>query len=177
MVYQPAHCAPMTRIATGAVSVLAGLWCGTVAATAAAGAAGAAASVEGLWIDDTGKGAIELTLCGRKLCGRIAWLKEPVDRTGKPQVDSLNPNPAKRDQPICGLQIVGGLERQPDGTYDAGWIYDPKVGKSYDLAVEVQDSGHLVIIGYQGMRFMNRKFVWARAPIQPPLQRCASQPS
>jgi uncharacterized protein (DUF2147 family) len=167
MVYQPAYRAPMTRFATGAVGALASLICATAAT---------AASVEGLWIDDKGQGAIELTPCGRKFCGRIAWLKEPTDPTGRPPLDSLNPNPAKRALPICGLQIVGGLERQPDGTFDAGWIYDPKVGKSYDLAVEIKDSGHLVIIGYQGVRFLNQKFIWSRAPVQPPLPKCAPVP-
>ena len=67
----------------------------------------------GLWYDDTGDGAVEVRPCGDKLCGYIVWLKEPVStKTGQPKVDAYNPEPSKRARSICGLQVLGNLERQ-----------------------------------------------------------------
>ena len=52
----------------------------------------------GLWYDDTGQGAIEIAPCGERLCGRIVWLKNPTDKTGRPVTDSLNPEPQRRQR-------------------------------------------------------------------------------
>src|SRR5262245_50159095 len=41
----------------------------------------------GVWYDDTGQGAIELSPCGDRLCGRVVWLKKPVDEGGQPITD------------------------------------------------------------------------------------------
>ena len=137
------------------------------------GAAAASGSETGTWIDDTGKGAIEISPCGKKLCGRIVWLQETRDPKGKPLIDNLNPAADKRNQPICGLQVLGALERQAEGGYDSGWVYDPKVGQSYDVAIGLKDANHLVVTGYQGIKMFGKKFVWTRAPAEQPLARCA----
>ena len=133
-----------------------------------------AAPEVGLWIDDTGKGAVDIAPCGKKLCGRIYWLQEPHDKKGKPLVDDLNPTPAKRSQPICGLQVLGGLQRQADGTWDEGWVYDPKVGEAYDVAVQLKDSKHLVVTGYKGIKLFGKKLLWTRAPADKPLLKCGA---
>ncbi len=144
----------MSRIAT---VILAGLL-SHVAVPAWAG------SMEvGIWVDETGDGAVEIAPCGPKLCGRIVWLKQPLDKAGKPLIDDLNPAAAKRKQPICGLQVLGGLQKQNDGSWDQGWVYDPKVGESYDLAVQIKDANHLVITGYQGLKLFSKKFTWTRS--------------
>ncbi|NKB16299.1 MAG: DUF2147 domain-containing protein [Sphingomonadales bacterium] len=39
-----------------------------------------------------------------------------------------------RRQPVCGMQVIGDLKRMGGGRWDQGWIYDPKEGKSYDVA-------------------------------------------
>lgn len=122
----------------------------------------------GLWIDDTGKGAVEISACGKKLCGRIVWLQEPLDKRGKPLIDDLNPTPTHRGKPVCGLQVIGALERQNDGTWDNGWVYDPKVGESFDLAIALRGPGHLVVTGYKGLKLFSKKFVWTRAAGQLP---------
>ncbi len=30
----------------------------------------------GVWIDHTGRGGVEISDCGGKLCGRVAWVKD-----------------------------------------------------------------------------------------------------
>ena len=136
--------------------------------TAAAAAAGP--REVGIWFDDTGKGAVEIFECGSKLCGKIAWLKEPNNSRGQPLTDGYNPNPQMRTRPICGLQVLGALARQPDGTWDGGWVYDPKVGKSYDAALELTGKS-LTLTGYKGLRLLGKSFTWTKAP--PTLPRCS----
>jgi uncharacterized protein (DUF2147 family) len=130
----------------------------------------AKSNVDGVWIDAKGEGAVEIGACGEKLCGRIVWVKDPNDKTGKPLVDAYNPEPAKKKRPICGLPIIGDLKRQPDGSWDAGWIYDPNDGKSYDLEVTAKSADRLQIKGYMGMKMLSETFIWTRAPAT--LQRC-----
>ena len=125
----------------------------------------------GLWYDDTGDGAVEVRPCGDKLCGYIVWLKEPVStKTGKPKVDAYNPEPSKRTRSICGLQVLGNLERQSDGGWDNGWVYDPKEGKSYDAAVALEGRSKLLMTGYKGIKLLSKTLTWTRAPAE--LPRC-----
>lgn len=126
----------------------------------------------GVWLDDTGQGAIEIAPCGEMLCGRIVWLKEPLTKEGEPLTDALNPDPSRRERPICGLQIIGDLKRQPNGSWDKGWIYDPKEGKSYDVEIRLRDPDRLQVKGYLGVKFLSETFIWQRAPAE--LPRCSA---
>ena len=118
----------------------------------------------GIWYDDSGDGAIKVEPCGDKLCGKIFWLKEPLNAKGIPLVDGHNPDSTQRTRTICGLPIFGGLVRQPEGGYDAGWVYDPKEGKSYSFAVASDGPDKLQVTGYIGMKLLGRTMVWTRAP-------------
>lgn len=126
----------------------------------------------GVWLDDTGDGAIEIMPCGERLCGRIVWLKAPNDKTGRPLTDGYNPEAAKRKRPICGLPVIGDLKRQTNGAWDAGWIYDPKEGKSYDVELKLRSSDRLQVTGYLGTKFFSETFIWSRAPAA--LPKCST---
>ena len=139
----------------------------TFAATAALlapDAAMAAPKEAGIWYDDTGKGAVKIEACGNKLCGKIYWLKEQLNAEGKPLRDKHNPNEGQRNRPICGLQVIGGLTLMQTGEWDSGWIYDPKEGKSYSVALIMPDANTLKVTGYLVMKLMGRTLTWTRAP-------------
>ncbi|MFA5956954.1 DUF2147 domain-containing protein [Hyphomicrobium sp.] len=128
----------------------------------------------GIWYDDTGKGAVKIEICTpTTLCGKIYWLKEPMADNGQPKIDAYNPEPSKRKRPICGLPILGDLEKISDGGFDNGWVYDPKEGKSYSVALDLVDADTLKVTGYKGMRFLGKSFIWTRAPAD--LPSCDSQ--
>ncbi len=126
--------------------------------------------INGVWIDDTGGGAIEVAPCGTRLCGRIVWLKAPIDKAGRPLTDDYNPQAGQRNRPICGLPVIGDLQQQRNGAWDAGWIYDPKVGKSYDVELKLRSPDRLQVTGYIGTKFFSETFIWTRAPAT--LPRC-----
>jgi len=154
------------RIAATATLAAAGLF----AAAAAAQTTGPlpppnpVGAFAGIWFDDTGDGAIEIGPCGDRLCGRIVWLKSPNDKAGRPLTDGYNPEAAKRSRPICGLPVIGDLRRQTNGAWDAGWIYDPKEGKSYDVELKLHGTDRLQVTGYLGTKFFSESFIWTRAP-------------
>ncbi len=132
----------------------------------------------GVWFDDTGKGAVKIEICTpTTLCGRIYWLKEPMADDGQPKMDRYNPEPSMRNRPICGLPILGNLEQLRDGGFDNGWVYDPKEGKSYSVALDLVGPDTLKVTGYKGMRFLGKSFIWTRAPVDlPPCITAASVP-
>lgn len=125
----------------------------------------------GVWIDDTGRGAVEIKPCGTSLCGVIYWLQDPIsEKTGRPVTDAYNPDAAKRNRAVCGLQVIGSAKPQGDGSYDEGWIYDPKAGKSYDVMFSLEKKDRLSVTGYKGVKFLSKTFIWTRAPAN--LPRC-----
>ena len=144
----------------------------------------------GVWIDHTGRGAVEIAPCDamtagapgaaappppiakpgepQNLCGRIVWLQDPNDKKGKPLIDDLNKDPAKRGAPICGLQIIGGVKPQTDGSWDKGWIYDPEQGSAFDVELRLRNPETLQVMGYLGVKFLSETYVWRRAKQLPP---------
>lgn len=134
----------------------------------------------GIWYDDTGKGAVKIEICTpTTLCGKIYWLKEPLTDTGEPKIDRYNPEPSMRTRPICGLPVLGDLEQLSEGGFDNGWVYDPKEGKSYSVALDLIAPDKLKVTGYKGMKFLGKSFIWTRAPDDLPAcsQDSASAPS
>ena len=137
-----------------------------------AAAAGGVPKEVGIWYDDTGKGAVRIEQCENKLCGKIYWLKDTVNAEGKPLIDRHNPNESQRTRPICGLQVFGGVADMGDGEWDTGWIYDPKEGKSYSVAMKLDGPDTLKVTGYLVMKLMGRTLTWKRAPAD--LPACAA---
>jgi uncharacterized protein (DUF2147 family) len=128
----------------------------------------------GFWLDHTGDGVVELAACGAdqadRLCGRIIWLRAPLDQNGRPFVDGLNEDAAQRNRPICGLPVLGNLTAKPNGTYDDGWIYDPRQGKAFNVELSLLGPDRIQVMGYKGVKLLNRKYVWTKLDTPPP--RC-----
>lgn len=126
----------------------------SVAAVSVVAAAPASAgSATGLWVDHTGRGAIEITNCGANLCGRLVWLKD------------------EKNNKACGTQIIGNVKPVAGGKWDGGWIYDPDQGAKY--SVEITPMGDkLKVMGYQGSKFLSETMIWRRASGE--LKRCTA---
>ena len=122
----------------------------------------------GVWIDDTGDGAIKIEPCGPTLCGKIVWLKNLLNDDGEPLHDRHNPDASKHARPICGLQILGQLKPQDSGGFDEGWVYDPKEGKSYSVAITLAGADQLQVTGYLGVKLLGKTMYWTRAKTELP---------
>jgi uncharacterized protein (DUF2147 family) len=120
------------------------------AALLSVSAARAETSPLGLWIDHTGRGAVEITQCGDKLCGHVAWLKDAANADA------------------CGEQILGDLKPVGGGVWDHGWIYDPDAESKYDVEVTPLGPDKLRVVGYAGTKFLSETMTWRRAPADLP---------
>lgn len=117
-----------------------------------------AADVTGLWIDHTGQGAVEITPCGDRICGRVVWLKNPSHKS-------------KSGKLICGTQILGDLQRQPGNAWESGWIYNPEDEERFSAALKLTNVNTLQVTGYLGIKLLGETFTWKRST--GPLERCA----
>lgn len=108
----------------------------------------------GVWINDTGRGAIEIKPCGDKLCGHVVWVKDPAEQEG------------------CGLQILGDVTSSGGGVWGDGWIFSPERQKNYNVELKPQSDGTLKVTGYAGVKFLSRTMIWTKAPAD--LKRCGA---
>jgi uncharacterized protein (DUF2147 family) len=90
----------------------------------------AAASPVGLWRAKDGA-QIRVAACGKALCGFIATTNPRFDpQTGRPSVDKHNPDPARRNRPLVGLQILFGMAPTAAGEW-SGQLYNDDDGHTY----------------------------------------------
>lgn len=109
----------------------------------------------GVWIDDTGRGAVEIVDCGSgKLCGKLVWLQDA------------------KDLKACGTAIIGDVTKDGDG-WDNGWIYSPEKDAKYDVALTPAGADKLTVLGYAGTKLFSREMTWTRAPAD--LKRCDAE--
>jgi uncharacterized protein (DUF2147 family) len=131
-----------------------------------AGAGSPADGVTGVWLDQPGKGAVDIEPCGGKLCGRIVWLKAPLDASGRPKTDTHNAQAALQSRPICGLSVLWDFQPDGEDAWSGGRIYDPEKGETYRSNLHRQPDGTLHVRGYLGISLLGRTEIWTR-PTQP----------
>ncbi len=127
-------------------------------------------AVYGWWLTTDGKAAINIAPCGTQLCGKVEWLKEPLDpNTGKPKTDIHNPDATLRPRQVCDLTMLGNFTPNADGSWGGGWIYDPDSGNTYKSNMHVGDDGKLHVRGFIGVPLFGRSEVMTRpvAPLTP----------
>jgi uncharacterized protein (DUF2147 family) len=118
-------------------------------------------NAHGLWLTDTGDGVVQISSCGGRLCAHLYAILDP--KVPKGARDVYNQKQTLRTRPICGLPIMGNLQQQGPTTWGNGWVYDPKVGKTYDVEIEVRGPQTLVVHGYIGVKFVGKTVTWVRA--------------
>jgi len=106
----------------------------------------------GIWLDHTGRGAVEITDCNGRLCGSIVWLRDP------------------KNSKACGIKILGNVPPAKPGTWEGGWIYDPEDDAKYNVEVSLAGADKLKIYGYAGVKLFGETMYWTRAPAG--LPRC-----
>lgn len=131
----------------------------------------AGGGVAGRWLTQDGKGVIAIAPCGNSICGRIDWMNPPPNANPYyVPVDKHNPDPSRRRQPICGLEIIYGFHHDGGGNPDSwveGDIYDPDSGNIYHANIRLIDANHLSLRGYVGIPLFGESQVWTRADNYP----------
>lgn len=124
--------------------------------------------VLGVWVTEGAKGKVEISKCGEKYCGKLVFIKDaaytkPADGpVGTVKTDRRNPDPARRNRPLLGMQIMEGFAATGDGVWEKGTIYDPESGKTYRCKMTLESPDHLKVRGFIGISLLGRSQVWTR---------------
>ncbi len=104
-------------------------------------------ALTGFWVTDDGNWVVQIKPCSGGFCGQLVGLK--VARK-TPRIDFHNPDPAKRDRPLCGLILMGGFTPSIDIAQDwvGGWVYNPQNGKTYSGKMWLDGPDTLKVRGY-----------------------------
>jgi uncharacterized protein (DUF2147 family) len=125
-------------------------------------AAQAATPVTGTWLSADGGTKVRVSDCGGKLCGKVVWLNEPIDRsTGKPKTDKHNSDAAKRARPLLGVQVVQGMKPAGDNKW-SGQIYNADDGKTYQANVTLVSDNAMRVQGCV-LGLLCKSQTWTRA--------------
>jgi uncharacterized protein (DUF2147 family)/surface polysaccharide O-acyltransferase-like enzyme len=123
----------------------------------------ATASPLGRWYVEGGAAQVEIAECDKGLCGRVAYLRSPLDENGCDLRDAYNPDPHERSRPVLGLEI---LEAAPNTSGKArewsGTIYDPGSGRTYSCNLRTEGEDRLQLRGYIGVPLIGRTATWIR---------------
>jgi uncharacterized protein (DUF2147 family) len=134
----------------------------------------------GIWLTQAGDARVQVSRCGTGgICGRIVWLRDPIDnKTGQPQVDDKNANPALAQRPIIGLSIFSSMQQVSTNKW-SGRIYNADDGQTYDANVTLQNAQTLEVQGCAGGVLcgseMWTRFAAAPATPQPPAKAKAAK--
>ncbi|MBW2095394.1 MAG: DUF2147 domain-containing protein [Deltaproteobacteria bacterium] len=118
-------------------------------------------TILGKWLTAKGKSIVEVYHCGDAYCGKIVWLKEPLNKEGKDKVDDKNPDESLRTRKLIGLEILKGLQFKGPNKWGGGKIYDPDKGKTYKCKAWMEE-GNLKFRGYIGFSLLGRTTTWTR---------------
>lgn len=123
-------------------------------------------AILGVWLTATAEAKIQIYKCGSEYCGKIAWMKEPLEEDGSRKVDNENPDESKRNRPILGLEILTQFEYDEDLEWEDGEIYDPESGKTYSCIITLEeDRKTLNVRGYIGFSLIGRTEVWTKSSL------------
>ena len=125
------------------------------------------ADPSGIWLTQAGDARVHVSRCGSGICGRIVWLRDPIDsRTGQPQVDDKNANPSLAQRPIIGLPIFSSMQQVAANKW-SGRIYNADDGQTYDANVTLQSAQALEVQGCVGGVLCGSE-MWRKFAAAPP---------
>lgn len=119
----------------------------------------------GVWVNPKNTVAVRIFQCKDRFCGRIIWLKKPLNKAGQPKRDRYNPDEAQRNHPLCGLKILRGFKPAGDNRWDSGTIYNPSDGAVYHSVMRLKPNDTLEIRGYVGLPLFGKSITWKHPDI------------
>jgi uncharacterized protein (DUF2147 family) len=124
----------------------------------------AADDIIGTWYTGSKEAKVTIFKTGNTYYGKISWMKEPLDATGKPKTDNKNSDKSQHTKPILNLLILKSFEyNTAQKKWENGTIYDPKSGKTYSCNITMPNANTLEVRGYMGISLVGRTDTWTKA--------------
>jgi uncharacterized protein (DUF2147 family) len=138
-------------------------------ASLASAAAQDQSPIYGKWLTQDQRAVVEVGNCGDKDCGKIVWIKDPIDpETGRPRRDKHNPDMGLQHRPIMGLVTLANIKRDQANTWSAV-SYDPRSGEEHDITIKLLATGTKLELRGCGLGgLICRSEIWTQAPSQIP---------
>jgi uncharacterized protein (DUF2147 family) len=114
----------------------------------------------GVYLKADGKSKVEFYKSGETYSGKVIWLKEPNDETGKPKKDVKNPDKSLRERPLLGLVSITGLKYEGNGKYVDGKAYRPAEGDEVRFKIQVNNDGTISVTGSKAI--FSKTEVWKK---------------
>ena len=97
------------------------------------------------------KSIVEIYEKDGKLYGKVIKLFREPGEEQNPKCDECDTDDPRYMQPVIGMEILKGLEKDDD-EWEDGEILDPKNGSIYDCYIELEGPDKLKVRGYLGDR-------------------------
>lgn len=114
------------------------------AALLATGPVLAASPAEGLWAMPQGGVRVQISACGKALCGRLVSANS-LKRNPRLK-DVKNSNSALRGRPVKNLLIMQGFSGDAP-SWSGGTVYNPDDGRTYHGSMKLTDPRTLKVTG------------------------------
>lgn len=118
---------------------------------------------KGTWFNEEKTAKVQFYLTGEKLFGKIVWLKDPLNKEGKPKSDQFNPDPKSKNNTLIGLVFLKNFEKKSENKWENGKIYDPNNGKTYSSEMHLVNSKLLNVRGFVGISLLGRTSKFTKA--------------
>jgi uncharacterized protein (DUF2147 family) len=93
---------------------------------------------------------------GTDYFGKVTWAKTP-------KKDTENPDKALRGRDVVGMEFLIGFKFDGKDTWEKGFIYDARSGKTYKCTMWLDKYRNLNVHGYVGFSLLGKTAVfWKR---------------
>lgn len=113
------------------------------------------ADPSGTWLTPAGDAKVHITRCVNSYCGTVVWQKTP-------RKDTRNPNPAKRDRAVIGIQMIYGMKPSGASQWTAQ-LYNPGNGKTVTADFTMDGDNKMKLKGCAMGGFFCKSQVWKRS--------------
>ena len=119
-------------------------------------------AIVGNWLTTKHDARIEIYKKGEAYFGKLAWFKDQTDGSGKPKLDTKNPDAALRSRTLLNLEFLKNFVYKGDNSWENGEIYDAESGKTYNSKMSMSGNDKLNLRGYIGISLFGRTEIWTR---------------
>lgn len=116
----------------------------------------------GIWQSEHGSVRIQVYKSGNSYDGKLVWLKEDTDESGKPKKDINNPSGTVKSPPVKGLEVLSGFSYKNAGVWEGGTVYDPRSGNKYSCKLSMSRSDRLEVRAFKGISLIGKTQIWSR---------------
>ena len=121
-----------------------------------------ATELDGFWMDSHGEVVLEVEPCGKAMCAKVVWLRLPYGPDRLPLKDFRNPDKSLQHREVCGLRVIDGFTKQPDGTWGGGNVYVPDLGMSFSGYAQILSPTQIEVRGYVFLPLFGSTEVWSQ---------------